>query len=81
MKKVINTFLIIGFVAFLAASCSPTTGKVKPADTPAAQQPGGGSSSGTPSTPSYTTVTSEDGIYSVTIRNDGLLLKANFNQP
>ena len=84
MKKVINTFLIIGFVAFLAASCSPTTGKVKPADTPAAQQPGGGSSSGTPSTPStpsYTTVNSEDGIYSVTIRNDGLLLKANFNQP
>ena len=84
MKKLINTFLIIGFVAFLAASCSPTTGKVKPADTPAAQQPGGGSSSGTPSTPStpsYTTVNSEDGIYSVTIRNDGLLLKANFNQP
>ncbi len=85
MKKIINTFLIIGFVAFMAASCSPTTSKAKPADTPAATQPGGETPGGTPATPAtpvtYTTVNSADNIYSVTIRPEGLLLKAQFNQP
>lgn len=85
MKKIINTFLIIGFVAFMAASCSPTTSKAKPDDTPTATQPGGEAPGGTPATPAtpvtYTTVNSADNIYSVTIRPDGLLLKAQFNQP
>ena len=85
MKKIINTFLIIGFVAFMAASCSPTTSKAKPDDTPAATQPGSETPGGTPATPAtpvtYTTVNSADNIYSVTIRPEGLLLKAQFNQP
>ena len=93
MKKIINTFLIIGFVAFMAASCSPTVGKSTvpetPAQTPESPAPTTPSTPSTPTTPTtppattptYVTVNSADGVFSVTAKPEGLLLTASFNAP